>query len=152
MRSRMLASGTISASDISLSFMIVRLVSCRCPLIPAECPEERSRLVFWRALSTIHMCHCHSVTHFEICSFLHGSAFRERLRYHRGLSGVDPKLGEKECDCKNQTYAHLVCACVRTSRHYFSTQCETVELSGVLTLTANIALGRCDRGGRSWSR
>jgi hypothetical protein len=39
---------------------------------------------------------CHSVTHFEMCSFLQGSAFQQCLSYRLGSPAIDPKLGEKE--------------------------------------------------------
>src|ERR1700674_3359793 len=45
---------------------------------------------------TIHICSCHSVPHFEMCAFLHGSTFSRSLRYCLGLLAVDPKLGEKK--------------------------------------------------------
>jgi hypothetical protein len=50
---------------------------------------------------TIHVCCCHSVSHLEMCSFLHGSTFPRRLRYRLGLLAVDPKLGEKEMATAN---------------------------------------------------
>lgn len=45
---------------------------------------------------TIHVCSCRSVSHLEMCSFLHGSTFPRCLRYRLGLLAVDPKLGEKK--------------------------------------------------------
>ena len=45
---------------------------------------------------TVHVRGCRSVTHIEMCPFLHGSAFPQCLRYRLGSPAVDPKLGEKE--------------------------------------------------------
>jgi hypothetical protein len=61
---------------------------------------------------TVHICSCHSVTHLEMCSFLHGSTLSRCLRYRLGLLAVGPKLGEKKWRLQTPRSVHtsFVCA------------------------------------------